>query len=93
MDGNGKSVIFDDANLPSLVSLAYMGFVDGNDLVYRNTRELMLSTKNPYYYEAGKFKGIGSSHTPHRTIWPLALITQILTSSSDDEIKQCLTGL
>lgn len=84
VDGNGNSVVFDDANLPSLVSLAYLGFVDLKDVVYSNTRQLMLSSKNPYYYESGRFKGIGSSHTPARTIWPLALITQILTSNSDD---------
>jgi uncharacterized protein len=77
-------VVFDDANLPSLVSLAYLGFVSLKDEVYRNTRELMLSNKNPYYYENGQFRGIGSSHTPARTVWPLALITQILTSNNDD---------
>lgn len=93
VDGNGLSVLFDDANLPSLVSLAYLGFVDLQDEVYRNTRELMLSAKNPFYYQNDKFKGIGSSHTPGRTVWPLALITQILTSNNDDEIRQCLNGL
>jgi len=44
-------VVFDDANLPSLVSLSYLGFVTQKDEVYRNTRELMLSPKNPYYYQ------------------------------------------
>jgi meiotically up-regulated gene 157 (Mug157) protein len=93
VDGKGESVVFDDANLPSLVSLAYLGFVSLKDEVYRNTRAVMLSPKNPYYYENLKFRGIGSSHTNPRTVWPLALITQILTSTSDDEIRQCLSGL
>ena len=41
----------------------------------------MLSRANPYYYENGNIKGIGSSHTPSGHIWPLALITQILTTN------------
>jgi meiotically up-regulated gene 157 (Mug157) protein len=52
-----------------------------------------LSEKNPYYYKNDRFKGLGSSHTPPRNIWPLALLTQILTSSDDNEIKSCLDGL
>ena len=51
VDGKGNSVVFDDANLPSLVSLSYLGFVTQKDEVYRNTRELMLSPKNPYFYQ------------------------------------------
>lgn len=43
----------------------------------------MLSSKNPYYYENSKYKGVGSSHTPARNIWPLALITQIFTSNNN----------
>jgi meiotically up-regulated gene 157 (Mug157) protein len=93
VDGKGTSVLFDDANLPSLVSLSYLRFVDIKDDIYRNTRQLMLSAKNPYFYENNQYKGIGSSHTPNRNIWPLALITQILTSNNDDEIRKCLEGL
>lgn len=83
VSGNGETVIFDDANLPSLVSLAYLRFVALDDPIYRNTREFVLSKDNPYFYESGNFKGVGSSHTAPRNIWPLALITQILTSTED----------
>lgn len=41
----------------------------------------------------GSIHGIGSSHTPHMYIWPLALMTQILTSQSDEEIKNALQSL
>ncbi len=51
VNGRGESVVFDDANLPSLVSLAYLGFVSLKDEVYSNTRAFMLSNKNPFYYE------------------------------------------
>ena len=83
VSGNGDTVIFDDANLPSLVSLAYLRFIALDDPIYRNTREFVLSKDNPYFYESASYKGVGSSHTAPRNIWPLALITQILTSTSD----------
>lgn len=41
----------------------------------------------------GSIHGIGSSHTSPQYIWPLALMTQILTSDNDAEIKNCLETL
>lgn len=93
VDGSGQSVVFDDANLPSLVSLSYLRFVPPDDEVYKNTREFMLSPKNPYFYSNGKLEGIGSSHTSPNYVWPLALITQMLTSRDNREIRKCLEGL
>ena len=84
IDGFGKFRLYDDPNLPSLLSLPYMGFVKSIDEIYRNTRSLVLSKKNPFYYEKEPFKGEGSSHTPRDYVWPLALTVQILTSNSDD---------
>jgi len=52
-----------------------------------------LSPANPFYFERDTIKGVGSSHTPARSIWPLALITQILTTNNQDEIKNCLNSL
>lgn len=80
VDGFGKFRLYDDANLPSLLSLPYLGFVDITDPLYKNTRSLILSKKNPYYFEQSVFKGEGSSHTPQNYIWPLALIVQALTT-------------
>ena len=37
--------------------------------------------------------GIGSSHTYPNYIWPLALMTQMLTSTNDHEIGTCLNSL
>jgi meiotically up-regulated gene 157 (Mug157) protein len=68
--------------------LPYMGFVAQSDPIYKNTRALVLSKKNPFYYANEPFKGEGSSHTQRDYIWPLALMVQILTSDSDDEIKK-----
>lgn len=41
----------------------------------------------------GEIYGIGSSHTNVQYIWPLALMTQILTTDNDAEIKNCLDSL
>ena len=76
-----------------MLSLSYLLFVDQNNTIYANTRKHILSVKNPYYYHNQNIKGIGSSHTPNGNIWPLALITQILTSHSKEEIRNCLDSL
>jgi meiotically up-regulated gene 157 (Mug157) protein len=52
----------DDANIPSLLSLPYLGFVDQNDETYQNTRRLVLSRSNPYYFEGTRGAGIGGPH-------------------------------
>lgn len=93
VDGNGNSKTFDDANLPSLLSLPYLQFVYPNDTTYKHTREHILSINNPFFYQKGKMRGIGSSHTPVNSIWPLALITQALTTSNEEEIRNCLDSL
>lgn len=89
----GKFKLYDDSNLPSLLSLPYLGFANRTEPLYVNTRALILSKKNPFYFEQGNFKGQGSSHTPHNYIWPLALIVQALTTDSEEEIKNCLYNL
>ncbi len=95
MDGFGNYTIQDDSNIPSLLSLSYMKFVDRKDPIYQKTREIILSTKNPWYFvsQNQKIKGIGSSHTGNGSIWPLALMMQILTSNSTSGIKNCLESL
>ena len=90
VNGKGDYFLFDDANVPSLLSAPYLGFCDCEDEIYRNTRSFILSKDNPYYYE-GKFaKGVGSPHTPEGYIWHIALSMQGLTSNSPDEIREIL---
>ena len=50
VDGLGKFRLYDDANLPSLLSLPYLGFASKDDPLYLNTRALVLSNKNPFYF-------------------------------------------
>ena len=90
VDGFGEYNIMDDANLPSLLSLPYIGYCDKQDKRYLNTREIVLSDRNPYYYEGKYARGIGSPHTPTRYIWHIGLAMQALTSSSSEEKEQIL---
>ncbi|MFC0333564.1 glycoside hydrolase family 125 protein [Paenibacillus sepulcri] len=92
-DGFGNHNLMDDANVPSLLSIPYLGYTTCEDQIYQNTRRFVLSADNPYYYE-GKFaKGIGSPHTPEGYIWPISLAMQAMTSKDEREIREILTTL
>jgi len=53
----------DDANVPSLLSLPYLGFVDIDDPIYQNTRKMLLSEdSNPYFFKGTAGEGIGGPH-------------------------------
>lgn len=86
VDGMGGYNLMDDANVPSLLSLPYLGCVSADDPIYQNTRKMLLSEANPYYYQGSAAKGIGSPHTPANYVWPISLCIQGLTSTDKDEI-------
>lgn len=89
-DGNGNHLIMDDANVPSLMSMPYFHFCDKENEIYQNTRKMMLSSANPFYYEGSAAKGIGSPHTPADYIWHIALSIQGMTSVDEAEKEQLL---
>ncbi|WP_244879421.1 glycoside hydrolase family 125 protein [Paenibacillus cineris] len=84
-DGLGHHNLMDDANVPSLLSIPYLGYRDASDEVYQNTRRFILSRNNPYYFEGTAAEGIGSPHTPQGYIWHIALAMQGLTVDSREE--------
>ncbi len=89
-DGMGNRRLFDDANVPSLLSIPYLGFADKNDPMYKRTRAFILSEDNPYYYK-GKFgEGVGSPHTPEGHIWHIALSMQGLTADNPSEVRRVI---
>ncbi len=47
VDGLGAKLLLDDANIPSLLSLPYLGFCPATDPLYANTRRWALSPANP----------------------------------------------
>ncbi|WP_254606116.1 glycoside hydrolase family 125 protein [Deinococcus sp. JMULE3] len=79
-DGLGNHLFMDDANVPSLLSLPYLGYCAPTDPTYLNTRRLILSGENPHYHAGARAAGIGSPHTPGRRVWPIALCMQALTA-------------
>ena len=93
IDGFGNALFMDDANVPNLLSIPYLGYTSYHNEIYKNTRKFSLSTANPWFNE-GKFaKGIGGPHVGENKIWPLGLIMQALTTDDDEEIFYCLKTL
>lgn len=90
IDGFGNALFMDDANIPNLLSLPYIGYCASTDPVYRNTRKFSLSHANPWFHEGKYAKGIGGPHVGENKIWPMGLIMQALTSDNDKEITGCL---
>ncbi|GMQ59005.1 glycoside hydrolase family 125 protein [Vallitalea sediminicola] len=88
VDGNGNYLLMDDANVPSLLSIPYLGYVDFDDPIYLNTRKFLLSKDNPFYYEGKVARGIGSPHTPSNYIWHIALAIQGMTTLHEEEQKK-----
>lgn len=58
-NGIGAQYIMDDANVPSLVSLPYLGFLERSDSTYQKTKAAMFSRANPYYAVGKTWSGIG----------------------------------
>ncbi|PWN50287.1 hypothetical protein IE53DRAFT_316075 [Violaceomyces palustris] len=94
VDGYGSSYFMDDANVPSLLSLPYLGFLDRSDEVYQRTRRLLLDQRGNKWFFSGKDgKGIGGPHVGWGYAWPMSRIVQILTSVDAEEQYDCLANL
>lgn len=94
VDGFGSHNFMDDANVPSLLALPYLcSSIKKNDPVYQNTRKLVWSNDNPYFFQGKAAEGIGGPHVGISYIWPMSLIMRALTSTSSQEIKYCLQTL
>lgn len=93
VDGFGNKLFMDDANVPSLISLTYLGAHKPDDALYRNTRKFVLSDSNPYYLKGKAAEGQGSPHTGKNSIWPMGIILRAFTSTDTSEIRHCLKML
>lgn len=92
-DGFYNVSFMDDANVPSLLALPYLGCVDVNDPVYQNTRKLVLSEYNPYFFKGKAGEGIGGPHIGYDMIWPMSIIMRCNTTSDKEEIRHCVKML
>jgi meiotically up-regulated gene 157 (Mug157) protein len=89
VDGNGNYNLMDDANVPSLLSIPYIGYKSPHDpdqIIFQNTRNFILSKDNPFFYSGSFAKGIGSPHTRQGYIWHMSIIMEALTSNNSQEI-------
>lgn len=93
VDGFGNCLLQDDANVPNLLGLPYLGAVKADDKVYQNTRRFVLSENNPYFFKGKAAEGIGSPHTLVNQIWPMGIIMRAMTSTNDQEILAQLNFL
>lgn len=93
VDGFGNHHLMDDANVPSLLAMAYLGDVDIDDPIYQNTRRFVLSESNPYFFKGSAGEGIGGPHVGFDMIWPMSIMMRAFTSTDDNEIRQCLQML
>lgn len=92
-DGFYNVSYMDDANVPSLLALPYLGCVDQNDTVYQNTRKLVLSEYNPYFFKGTAGEGIGGPHIGFDFIWPMSIIMRCNTTNDTEEIRHCVKML
>ena len=93
VDGFGNHLLMDDANVPSLLAMAYLGDVDINDPIYQNTRRFVWSDSNPYFFKGKAGEGIGGPHVAYDMVWPMSIMMKAFTSQNDQEIKDCVQML
>jgi len=93
VDGFGNSLFIDDANVPSLISLPYLGVCNKDDSIYKATRSFLLSKENEYYFFGERARGIGSQHTPKNYVWPIAIAITAMTSLDDSDLEEALETL
>jgi meiotically up-regulated gene 157 (Mug157) protein len=93
VDGFGSQILMDDANVPSLLAMPYLGSVDVADPIYQNTRRFVWSEDNPYFFKGKVSEGIGGPHAGYNMIWPMSIMMRAFTSTDDNEIRWCVKTL
>lgn len=93
VDGFGSHLLMDDANVPSLLAMGYLGDVPMNDPIYQNTRRFVWSTDNPAFFKGKAGEGIGGPHVGQDMPWPMSIMMLAFTSQDDEEIRHCIEML
>jgi len=93
IDGFGNALCMDDANVPSLLGMPYLETCSETDSAYLATRRFVLSEANPYFFRGSAAEGIGGPHIGQGMIWPMGVIIRALTTSDENEQRQCLAWL
>lgn len=94
VDGFGSYCLMDDPNIPSLLSLPYIGYCSDKDPIYIATRKFVLSKENSFYANGKVSSGLTSPHQgAFNQFWPMATIMQAMTTNNIEEITSCLQTL
>lgn len=93
VDGFGNHLLMDDANVPSLLGMGYLGDVAKDDPIYLNTRRFVWSEDNPCFFRGKAGEGIGGPHIGYDMPWPMSIMMKCFTATSDDEIRWCMKTL
>ncbi|CAK0870682.1 unnamed protein product [Prorocentrum cordatum] len=105
VDGWGNATPMDDASMPNLLWLPYLGYADPAGL-YEPTRRFVLSGESRNFFSSGAnhtgLEGLGSQHESHglrllrgpechgKCLWHLGLIMQRMTADSEEERRHCM---
>ncbi|MBQ7571853.1 MAG: glycoside hydrolase family 125 protein [Bacteroidaceae bacterium] len=90
VDGFGNQMLMDDANVPSLLAMAYLGDVPVTDPIYQNTRRFVWSEDNPYFFRGKAGEGIGGPHCGLDKPWPMSLVMKAFTTNDRAEKEWCV---
>ncbi|USI72742.1 glycoside hydrolase family 125 protein [Sphingomonas morindae] len=93
VDGFGNTLFMDDANVPSLLGLAYLRCADPADPLWRRTAAAAWSPRNPYFFRGAAGEGIGGPHVGLGQIWPMSIIMRAFTETDDGRLRTWLRML
>lgn len=92
-DGYGNHLFMDDANVPSLLGLAYLRCLPADYPLWRTTADAVWSEANPWFFRGKAGEGIGGPHIGEGQIWPMSIILHALSSDDDAVIAGALKTL
>eukprot|EP00747_Dinoflagellata_sp_TGD_P182410 gnl/TRDRNA2_/TRDRNA2_36656_c0_seq1.p1 gnl/TRDRNA2_/TRDRNA2_36656_c0~~gnl/TRDRNA2_/TRDRNA2_36656_c0_seq1.p1 ORF type:complete len:589 (-),score=116.79 gnl/TRDRNA2_/TRDRNA2_36656_c0_seq1:87-1853(-) len=94
VDGFGNAYFMDDANIPSLLALPYLGFCAVDDPLYQRTRARVLSNNNPWFFNGTeRIGGVGGPHIGISYVWPMAIMAAGFTTRDPHELKKLFQEL
>ncbi len=92
-DGYGNHLFMDDANVPSLLGLAYLRCLPADYPLWQTTAQAVWSEANPWFFSGRAAEGVGGPHIGEGQIWPMGIIVRALSSDDDAVIAWSLKTL
>ncbi|WP_260927949.1 glycoside hydrolase family 125 protein [Novosphingobium sp. 9] len=93
VDGFGNAMFMDDANVPSLLGLAFLDCVKPDDALWQTTAAAVWSDANPYFFKGKAMEGIGGPHVGLGQVWPMSLIVRALSTDDPALLRSLLRTL